>query len=93
VVWTAPTGHRYTTYPGGGLFFPALAVPTGELIVPEEAPRATARGVMMPRRRRTRADDRNYRRSRERRLNEQRLAEEQRQRESWLAATYEPPPF
>ena len=29
----------------------------------------------------------------ERRINEQRIAEERRQYEAWLAATYQPPPF
>jgi hypothetical protein len=48
---------------------------------------------MMPTRKRTRAQDRRYRIARERRINEARLAEERRQYEAWLAATYEPPPF
>jgi hypothetical protein len=48
---------------------------------------------MMPLRRRTRAEDRVARISRERRVNEACLAEERRQYETWLAATYEPPPF
>ena len=30
VICTAPTGHTYTTTPGGSQFFPALAIPTGE---------------------------------------------------------------
>lgn len=93
VVWTAPTGHRYTTYPGGSQFFRALAIPTGKLTLPGDVPAQEARGLMMPRRRRTRADERNYRRSRERRLNEERIAEKQRQRQAWLAARYKPPPF
>jgi hypothetical protein len=48
---------------------------------------------MMPKRKRTRAQERQDRVSAERRLNEARIAEEQRQYEAWLAATYEPPPF
>jgi hypothetical protein len=30
VIWTAPTGHTYSTTPGGALFFPTLAAPTGD---------------------------------------------------------------
>jgi hypothetical protein len=48
---------------------------------------------MMPRRRRTRAQDKQARRDYERRLNEERIAEEQRQHQAWLAANDEPPPF
>ncbi|MGA8329951.1 MAG: HNH endonuclease signature motif containing protein, partial [Mycobacterium sp.] len=33
VNWTAPSGHIYTTKPGGSFFFPVLATPTGELKV------------------------------------------------------------
>src|SRR6202022_1298987 len=33
VVWTAPTGRTYTTKPGGSLFFPILATPTGEVAI------------------------------------------------------------
>ncbi|MCT7657524.1 hypothetical protein [Mycobacterium deserti] len=47
----------------------------------------------MPIRRRTRAQDRAYRITRERRINADRIAEEERQRKAWLAANYEPPPF
>jgi hypothetical protein len=46
---------------------------------------------MMPKRKRTRTQERQLRA--ERRLNEAHIAEEQRQYEAWLAATYEPPPF
>ena len=33
VIWTAPSGKVYTTKPGGSLFFPQLATPTGALAV------------------------------------------------------------
>jgi hypothetical protein len=48
---------------------------------------------MMPRRKRTRYQEQNDRITAERAINEARLAEEQRQHQAWLAATYEPPPF
>jgi hypothetical protein len=48
---------------------------------------------MMPRRRRTRAQDNQARCGYERCLNEERIAEEQRQHQAWLAANDEPSPF
>ena len=48
VIWTAPSGTVYTTKRGGSLFFPQLAVPTGQLVIPDAsgppaaAPRRTA---------------------------------------------------
>jgi hypothetical protein len=48
---------------------------------------------MMPRRKRTRAQEHNDRITAERRINEARIAEDRRKYEAWLAATYEPPPF
>ena len=94
VTWTSPSGRTYTTTPGGAIFFPQLAVPTGDLVLPTIThPPDVDRAVMMPRRKRPRAKDRQYRIAAERRINEIRIAEEQRQREEWLAASYVPPPF
>jgi hypothetical protein len=95
VEWTAPSGHTYTTIPGGSIFFPVLARSTGELKVARGIEQPTkAKGLMMPRRKRTRAEDRDYRITSERRINEQRLAEERlaKQRRKH-AAPYDPPPF
>ncbi|ANI39349.1 HNH endonuclease signature motif containing protein [Mycolicibacterium vaccae] len=60
VVWTAPTGHTYTTHPGSRLLFPALCAPTGILWTgdPPEPPLTDKRGAMMPKRRNTRAHNR-----------------------------------
>ena len=99
VVWTAPTGRTYTTKPGGSLFFPVLATPTGEVVIGKLTTEpGEHRGLMMPRRTRTRAEERNERIAAERRINEQRL-----KREQWLfeelekhrqsLADDEPPPF
>jgi hypothetical protein len=94
VVWTSPTGHEYVTKPGGSLYFPALAVPTGALILPTGTPPPDRnRGLMMPARRQTRAQDRAARIGWERGINEARIAAERRKHEAWLAANYEPPPF
>jgi hypothetical protein len=95
VEWTAPSGHTYTTSPDGSFFFPVLAASTGKLEVVRgiEAPNL-ARGLMMPRRKRTRAEDRHYRIVSERRINEERLAQEglSKQRRKHTAR-YDPPPF
>jgi hypothetical protein len=93
-VFTAPTGHTYTTKPHGGTMFPALAQSTGELTglmtVSEQSPH---RDVMMPKRKQTREQDRRDRINQERRERTELIAEEERQRQAWLAATYKPPPF
>jgi hypothetical protein len=99
VVWRTPAGRTYTTKPGGAEFFSALGAQTGQ------APTRTTseepsewRTVMMPKRRRTRAQERDARITAERRINEQRL---QRQRETddeltkrrEALAANDPPPF
>jgi hypothetical protein len=55
VVVTAPTGHTYITQPGSSLFFPAWAAHTP---APPSAPATPSanRTLMMPKRKRTRAD-------------------------------------
>jgi hypothetical protein len=77
VIFTSPTGHTYITKPGGSLFFPALAVPTGEPPSPppmtEPHPNRTA---MMPKRKRTRANERAYRIALERRRNAERIGDD-----------------
>jgi hypothetical protein len=74
--------------------FPALAQPTGELnIPPQVVPPDTDRSAMMPRRTQTRDQDRRDRINAERRQRTELIAEEERQRQAWLAANYQPPPF
>lgn len=76
VVWTSPSGQTYTTRPGSRLLFPALCVPTGELpTVSTNYGSVGDRGVMMPKRRRTRQQDRARRIDAERALNAARIAE------------------
>lgn len=83
LIWTAPTGHVYETKPGGSLFFPQLATPTGKLVLPNERPPVSpGRSLMMPRRKRTREQVRQARVAYERGLNYQKYL-----------ADYEPPPF
>ena len=82
IVFTSPSGRRYTTTPGGALFFPQLATPTETLTVAvrptDDSP--PGRTLMMPTRKRTRAAERAARIAWERGLNEAR----------WAA---DPPPF
>jgi hypothetical protein len=94
VIWTAPTGHTYTTKPGGALFFPQLALPTGELVIPDRTgPGNPYRGLMMPMRRRTRAQERAYRIALERQHNAARIARKQLLLAERIARDDEPPPF
>ncbi|MGZ6779341.1 MAG: hypothetical protein ACXVGO_10145 [Mycobacterium sp.] len=92
IALTAPNGHTYLTDPHGGMFS-ALAQPTGDLgkiIVPDESPH---RDVMMPTRKQTREQDRRDHIDKERRQRLELITEEERQKQAWLAANYEPPPF
>lgn len=83
VVWTSPTGQTYTTRPGSRLLLPMLCLPTGELPpAPTTSRPAGGRGLMMPRRRRTREQDRTSRINAERALNAAHVAERNK-----------PPPF
>ena len=93
------TCRTYTTKPGGSLFFPILATPTGEVAIRKLTTEpGEHRGLMMPRRTRTRAEERNERIAAERRINEQRLKRQRWQFEELekhrqpLAAN-DPPPF
>jgi hypothetical protein len=94
IILTAPTGHTYTTEPHGAAMFPTLGQPTGELDIPPalQVPE-TDHTAMMPRRKQTREQDRRDRINAERRERTELIAEEERQRQAWLAANYEPPPF
>ena len=83
IVWTSPSGHTYTTRPGSRLLFPTLSLPTGELpTAPTTSPPQAQRGLMMPTRRRTRAQDRARRIDAERALNAAHVVERN-----------QPPPF
>ena len=75
IVWTAPTGHTYTTHPGSRLVFPDWNTDTGEVPGIRTPQRARERDVMMPARRRTRAAARAYRIRCERAVNDAHVAE------------------
>jgi 5-methylcytosine-specific restriction endonuclease McrA len=82
IVWTSPSGRTYQTTPGGALFFPQLAMPSGELgnAVRQPDDPSRDRTVLMPTRKRSRAAERAARIAWERGVNEAR----------WAA---DPPPF
>ena len=85
IVWTSPSGRRYTTTPSGALFFPQSDLATADITLQERRARQDSvsgpgRTLMMPTRRRTRAAERAARIQWERGLNEAR----------WAA---DPPPF
>ena len=69
VVWTAPDGRQYVTTPGSRLLFPELSEPTAT-VKASRVPTAHTAGLTMPRRRTTRAQDRDRRIQRERDLND-----------------------
>jgi hypothetical protein len=56
VIWTSPTGRKYTTKPGSQLFFEKWDTTTADLPPPPTlVPTDADRRLMMPKRRRTRA--------------------------------------
>ena len=84
VVWTYPTGHAYTTYPGSMHLFAQLCEPTATLWAgdPPIVEPGADRALMMPKRRHTRAHNRAKAIAAERRLNDDLVAEHNK-----------PPPF
>jgi hypothetical protein len=102
LIFTSPAGQTYVTTPGSALLFPSLCQSTGGMPAPEADPPLDycgERTAMMPKRRRTRAQDRAHRVAAERRQN--REAREAR-RKDWESCHFgprdavgdgEPPPF
>ncbi|WP_186241415.1 HNH endonuclease signature motif containing protein [Mycobacterium simulans] len=72
LILTSPSGQTYVTTPGSALLFPGLCLSTGGMPAPEAdlvVDYCGERTAMMPKRRRTRAQDRAYRVAAERRQN------------------------
>ena len=72
VILDSPAGKTYVTTPGGALLFPSLCTPTGDVPPPEAGTTSDYCGdrtAMMPRRSRTRQQDRTHRVAAERRQN------------------------
>ena len=76
IVWTAPTGHTYTSVPESRILFPHKQVDTPlpdgppPNVTDLDTPPAPGRGIMMPIRRRTRAHNQAQRIAYERALND-----------------------
>ena len=79
-------GQTYTTHPGSRLLFPRLCRPTAAVtafdIPRDTSDTATSRGLIMPRRKQTRTQQRATNIADERRLNE-----------TFAAERNKPPPF
>lgn len=71
VRWTAPDGRIHTTRPGSRVLFPSLCRPTAPVMV-TVGRSAVRSGLRMPRRDRTRVDERRRRNDLERQLNAER---------------------
>ncbi len=73
-ILTSPAGRTYVTTPGSALLFPSLCRAVGGMPAPEADPppdHCAQRSAMMPKRRRTRAQNRAQRIATERRANHQ----------------------
>ncbi len=93
LIWTSPSGQTYITTPGSALLFPSLCAPTPMTVAPvliSARSQCASRAAMMPRRRRTRAENRAKYIATERRRN--RTAREPADRVP-IVANDEPPPF
>ena len=93
VIWTSPSGQIYITTAGSALLFPSLCVPTGALDPIPHRPRCTDRTAMMPKRQRTRTQNRAARITAERRHNQRVRQREQHREKLRIIANDEPPPF
>jgi hypothetical protein len=104
LILTSPAGQTYVTTPGSALLFPSLCRAVGGVFpAPEADPPppdyCAERAAMMPKRRRTRAQDRAYRVATERRHNrDARLAARTAEHPSYFGPAPptdddEPPPF
>jgi hypothetical protein len=72
LILTSPSGHTYVTTPGSALLFPSLCHSTGGMPAPEADPPidyCAQRSATMPKRRRTRAQNRAHRIATQRRQN------------------------
>jgi hypothetical protein len=101
VILNSPAGKTYVTTPGSALLFPSLCLPTGDLPALQADPPIEYCGdrtAMMPRRRRTRAQDRAHHINTERRQNHRARTTGRFESMSYLGpappdADDDPPPF
>ncbi|WP_225433617.1 HNH endonuclease signature motif containing protein [Mycolicibacterium mucogenicum] len=89
IVWTAPTGHTYTTVPESRILFPRTITDTPLPDGPPpdapdlDTPPAPGRGIMMPIRRRTRTQNQAQQIAYERALNQADIDEHEAAREAF----------
>jgi hypothetical protein len=101
LILTSPTGQTYVTTPGSALLFPSLCYAVGGMPSPEADPPqdyCAERTAMMPKRRRTRAQNRATRIATERRHNRDARIEARRAAKATPTGPAppdddEPPPF
>jgi hypothetical protein len=102
LIWTSQSGQTYVTTPGSALLFPSLCAPTRMLTPRKQALadlRCGDRAAMMPKRRRTRAENRAARIAHERQQNRAAREVGRRAREAaWFGpappgSDDDPPPF
>ncbi len=101
LIWTSPAGQTYVTTPGSALLFPSLCRATGAISTTEADPPpnyCAERTAMMPKRRRTRDQDRATRIAGERRHNRMARSAERPSYTWYSEETHavgdgEPPPF
>jgi hypothetical protein len=74
MIFTSPSNRVYRSEPFGAMLFGQLGVPTGELTLANPPPPGPHRELAMPKRKRTRAQERAYRIQRERNINAARYA-------------------
>jgi hypothetical protein len=100
LILTSPAGRTYVTTPGSALLFPRLCAPTGDIraaaVLNVEA--CAERTAMMPKRRRTRTQDRAHRVATERHHNRM-TRQTEKPSHTWASELThavgdgEPPPF
>ncbi len=101
LILTSPAGHTHVTTPGGALLFPSLCRHTGGVPAPEADPPPDycgERTAMMPKRARTRAQNRAARVATERRQNRDARMSPREERVSFVGPALpetdeDPPPF
>ncbi|MGA9678540.1 MAG: hypothetical protein WBR28_25860, partial [Mycobacterium sp.] len=95
LILTSPAGHTYVTTPASALLFPSLCHAVGGIPAPEADPPddRAQRTAMMPKRRRTRTQDRAYRVATERQANHQARMARQAEHAGPAPPDDDPPPF
>jgi hypothetical protein len=101
IILNSPSGNTYVTTPGSALLFPSLCLPTGDVRTTElnrPIDQCGERTAMMPKRRRTRGQDRAHRVAAERRQNHRARTVRRSDSTSYLGSAPpgtddDPPPF